>query len=163
MKKDKKQSFRPSSCHPNKPLHCRGLCRCCYEKWLKSVNKEYAERQAENQRKWAKANPDKMKEIERKRRERYKSDPKLKLKERNRGLLRKYGITDEEYLKMLEKQNGVCKLCRRPPNEKKFHVDHCHETGRIRGVLCHQCNWYLGVIERDVEILDRIKGYLELS
>lgn len=58
-------------------------------------------------------------------------------------LKRKYGITQEQWNEMYEKQGGVCALCKIPGRvgkHGKLAVDHCHETGRIRGLLCASCN-----------------------
>ncbi len=75
----------------------------------------------------------------------------------------KYGITEEEFNKMLENQGGRCKICN---SERKgrynFHVDHCHKTGRVRGLLCSNCNTTLGFYETRLEkIKDKILEYLK--
>lgn len=57
----------------------------------------------------------------------------------------RYGITPEEYDAMLVAQRWKCGVCRTDLLlEKRIHVDHCHHTGRVRGVLCHTCNVRLG-------------------
>ena len=72
--------------------------------------------------------------------------PELKLRDK---LQREYGITLEQYLALLAAQDGVCAICRTAPAEKKrLHVDHCHETGRVRALLCVACNTQLGAYER---------------
>jgi len=65
-------------------------------------------------------------------------------------LRKNYGITIDDYNKMFEEQNGCCKLCGRHQSEQKFRlcVDHNHETGRVRGLLCTRCNVGLGYYER---------------
>ena len=56
-----------------------------------------------------------------------------------------YGITQEDYNLLLEKQDGKCAICKRPPKEGKILcVDHCHGTGKVRGLLCHGCNTAIG-------------------
>ena len=56
-----------------------------------------------------------------------------------------YGITQEQYDLMLEKQQGNCAICKRPPKPNAvLCVDHCHGTGKIRGLLCHSCNTSIG-------------------
>ena len=59
----------------------------------------------------------------------------------------KYGLTPEDYDAKLIEQNGVCAICGKPPNKRRLHIDHCHETGRIRGLLCTGCNTRLGWYE----------------
>jgi hypothetical protein len=79
-----------------------------------------------------------------------------------RRKLRKFGLTLEEYERMLSLQEGLCKICRQPPNGKynQLHVDHCHATGVIRGLLCHSCNVSLGHMRDDINILLRAIHYL---
>jgi hypothetical protein len=78
----------------------------------------------------------------------------------------RYGITPEEYASLLSHQNGVCAICERPETGKANNgatrllaVDHCHKTGRIRGLLCGGCNYMLGVLE-DTERLQKANRYL---
>lgn len=61
--------------------------------------------------------------------------------------MREYGITLAEYEAMLESQNGVCARCRKPPGALRLAVDHDHETGRVRKLLCGPCNTWLGRLE----------------
>ena len=78
--------------------------------------------------------------------------------------LGKYGITAEQYNKMLAEQNGVCAICGRPPKTKRLHVDHDHKTGKIRALLCMMCNTKLGIIEHPKKIyLDYIKKWSEIQ
>lgn len=67
---------------------------------------------------------------------------------RNDLLKYKYGLTPERFEEMLTAQEGKCAICRRPPRPgKPFSIDHDHETGRVRGLLCQFCNVMLGFIE----------------
>ena len=61
-------------------------------------------------------------------------------KKRNQYLLRKYGITIEQYEKALKLQNYVCAICHKPPKTRRLAVDHCHKTKRVRGLLDMFCN-----------------------
>lgn len=65
-----------------------------------------------------------------------------------------------QYNEMLAGQGGGCALCGRKPGKTALHVDHCHESNRVRGILCHQCNWYMGTIDADPSIVDKIKEYI---
>ena len=59
---------------------------------------------------------------------------------------RRYGIAMAEYDNLLQRQNGRCAICKRAPYTKKgLVVDHCHRTGKIRGILCSRCNSALGL------------------
>ena len=76
-------------------------------------------------------------------------------------LRNKFDLTKEDYQEMLDAQQGVCRICRTPPASKKLAVDHCHATGKIRGLLCLQCNVAIGHLRDDPELLRRALAYLE--
>lgn len=64
-------------------------------------------------------------------------------------LVRKYGISLEDYNDMMEKQQGMCPICGSNLVPGRLtHVDHCHSTGKVRGLLCSPCNRALGAYER---------------
>ncbi len=60
---------------------------------------------------------------------------------------KKYGITEEERDQLLASQGGVCAICKTddPKSKLGWVIDHCHTSGRVRGVLCHRCNVMLGM------------------
>lgn len=63
-------------------------------------------------------------------------------------LRKRYGIDLAEYERLLAEQGGVCKVCHQPPFDGQcLHVDHDHETGQVRSLLCARCNWFIGSIE----------------
>lgn len=80
----------------------------------------------------------------------------------------KYGIGLADYQVMLSKQNGVCLICMRKANGvskwgsafKNLSVDHCHKTGKVRGLLCHRCNWLIGSVEDNPDLMKRAILYL---
>lgn len=78
---------------------------------------------------------------------------------------RAYGVSQEEFDRMAEAQNGVCLICGNPPSGKGksniLHVDHCHDTGRIRGLLCTNCNCGIGFFKDDPELVKKALFYLE--
>lgn len=77
-----------------------------------------------------------------------------------------FGITLVEYNERLEAQDGRCLLCFTPEAEARngvLDVDHDHESGRVRGLLCHRCNWALGILQDDPALLRRAADYLEAS
>lgn len=78
-----------------------------------------------------------------------------------------YGITLEDYDKMLAEQNGVCAICGKKETRKnkytgvcRLHIDHDHENGKVRGLLCSKCNMSLGGFNDDIEILNNAIDYL---
>lgn len=70
----------------------------------------------------------------------------------------RYGITQDQYLAMVEAQHGVCLICQEKPD--KLCIDHCHKTGRIRGLLCRKCNLALGHMDDDPVKLVRASQYI---
>tara|TARA_B100001250_G_C19601306_1_gene700751 strand:+ start:59 stop:481 length:423 start_codon:yes stop_codon:yes gene_type:complete len=80
---------------------------------------------------------------------------------RNGNLLRAYGITADEYDVLLETQGNVCAICREYPYQhKKLAVDHDHATGRVRGILCENCNRGIGMFKDRPELLQSAIEYL---
>lgn len=79
-----------------------------------------------------------------------------------RKRLRKYGLTQEQYDALFEKQYGVCAICKQPAGKPWFTlaIDHDHETGEVRGLLCVTCNTRLGFLETR---WDDILGYLKMQ
>jgi hypothetical protein len=82
---------------------------------------------------------------------------KIKPKARGRQLRYLYGITQEDYNNLLSSQNSKCAIC---GNERSLVVDHDHNTGKIRGLLCAQCNFMIGLASDDNAILTRAVEYL---
>lgn len=80
---------------------------------------------------------------------------------------RTYGIEPEDYYRMLEEQGSGCAICKsKVPGyngKKRFAIDHCHTTGKVRGVLCHPCNKALGSFKDDPEIMLEAVDYIKRS
>jgi ribosomal protein L37E len=101
---------------------------------------------ANYQREWRKNNPERAKHHEMKKR---------------------FGITGQDYDNMFEVQKGVCAICGQPEVAKDkdggprmMAVDHCHETGKVRGLLCTGCNTALGGFKDSAQLLEAAKNYL---
>ncbi|MFI2377736.1 endonuclease VII domain-containing protein [Streptomyces sp. NPDC018964] len=73
-------------------------------------------------------------------------------------LKRQYGLTEAERDELIASQGGVCCICLAAP---AAHVDHCHETGRVRGVLCFSCNAALGQFKDRPDAIRRAAAYVE--
>lgn len=82
---------------------------------------------------------------------------------RRANLKRLYGMTLEQFEQMLSDQKRQCKACGRsdPGGKGSFHVDRCHRTGKIRGLLCHWCNVALGHANDDLRRLNALVRYLQ--
>ena len=78
-------------------------------------------------------------------------------------LKKKYGITSEEYDRMLTEQNYSCYICHKHEDklDRSLAVDHCHETGKVRGLLCGNCNRFLGQINDNIDTASRLLEYLK--
>jgi hypothetical protein len=77
---------------------------------------------------------------------------------------RHFGITLKDYEDMLFKQNGVCAICLKEcKTGQRLAVDHCHTTGKVRGLLCMECNRGLGAFKDNVVVLTTAIKYLEDS
>ena len=79
----------------------------------------------------------------------------------------KYGITPEQYDEMVLAQGGVCAICKKADQTVawagRLHIDHCHTTGRVRGLLCSPCNIALGLIRDDPIVLLGMVDYLRAA
>lgn len=85
----------------------------------------------------------------------------MKAADRAGHLLRKYGITLAQYDDLLKRQAGCCAIChRRPRPDISLHVDHDHESGRVRGLLCFRCNNALGDLGDTARMVGRAVDYL---
>lgn len=134
------------------PKRCND-CRVVYER----------KRNAAKTAAWRAANPERAKEIQNyHNRRRLLSDEYRRLNN-ERMIKAKYGITRAELDVMIEAQAGRCAVCSGPPNGagKRLHIDHCHDTGRIRGLLCSNCNTMIGLAKNDPERLLLAAAYLE--
>lgn len=102
------------------------------------------------------------------------TDNNKKVSYRNKHLKKKYGITQYQYKLLFEKQNGRCAICGvglnflngtliKGSNRNPIDccIDHCHKTGKIRGLLCFHCNTALGHIFDNSEILSKMKDYID--
>jgi hypothetical protein len=169
----------PATCHPDRPHWARGMCTSCYQTWWKQENPErYAKRM--RKRRMATCHPDspvlardlcstcyraaRRSEPEYRERERAwhrkyqkeKSDARTPAERKHAALMSQYRMTLEQWHTMLVAQSGRCGGCGDPMTSP--HVDHCHDTGAIRGLLCTFCNSSLGYAKDDV---DRLRGLID--
>lgn len=137
---------RPVSayCKPCKKQHSKDNVesyRATRQRYYKSHKEEYLARSRQSKRR-----------------------PEVKAKARDAYLMRTYGITSEDYSRMIKAQGDLCAICRRSkPTSTRGHwqVDHCHKTGKVRGLLCHDCNVGLAKFKDNTEALIRAASYLK--
>ena len=109
----------------------KAACKSCRNSESKEWNLENKERKSETNRWWSKKN--------------------------------KYSISKEEYLSILESQNELCAICGKHYTDSLYghlYVDHCHSSGKVRGLLCNHCNTLLGMAKDSLDILDKARQYL---
>jgi len=128
------------SCHPERRYYAKGLCGKCY--W-KKYNTE-TDNRCEYGRKW------------------YHDHGGKRIKKSYE--LKRYGMSIEEFELLLESQNSKCAICEKGFGEGRREgacVDHCHETGNVRGLLCFLCNVSIGGFRDDPETVMKAAAYLE--
>lgn len=115
-------------------------------------------------RRYRKDHPDKAKEAD----ARHRATVRHGDYRREQRLRTVYGLTVDDYNAMLDRQNGTCAICDGPPKGPgsqygrfRFHVDHCHETNKVRGLLCGNCNTAIGLLGDDLKRFWAAIDYLE--
>jgi hypothetical protein len=113
-------------------------------------------------KRWRDANPEASRESHRRSWAVQREKPGVLAAKRDKAMVAKYGIDRPTFEAMVAKQGGACAICGGQPNGKgdRFHVDHCHTSGRIRGLLCHSCNTGLGLFADDPARLRAAITYL---
>lgn len=116
--------------------------------------------------KWRLRHPEKRRQIKNTSDRRNWAD-KTPEERRDHHLRRRYKITFDDFKKMVEEQDGKCLTCSKDLvliPDKLGHdaacVDHCHETGKVRGILCNNCNRAIGLVKEDIEVLRNMINYL---
>ncbi len=92
----------------------------------------------------------------------YRELPKeIRIKKRRKQLLDQYNLTEDQFNKMIISQNNLCAICNNPQTGNRLlAVDHCHKTGKVRGLLCTKCNNGIGNFNDNIEILNKAIHYL---
>jgi hypothetical protein len=123
--------WKGKQCSCGKPVHSRGMCISCYNKQYDAPERTPEERRASR-------------------------------------IKHRYGITADQYFEMVNARNNLCDVCRQPPSQEntrahwggKLCIDHCHKTGKVRGLLCNNCNLAVGY-GKTPENLNRAAEYLQ--
>ena len=80
------------------------------------------------------------------------------LRRADRARLKAYGINRGQYIAMMKDQDNACGICGN--TLVKPYIDHCHKSGKVRGLLCGKCNWALGMFNDDIDLLASATSYL---
>ena len=119
----------------------RSICKVCTNSNFAARRKLNPDKYNSQTKAWRKANPEKVVDI---------------------ALNTRFGITLDQYEQMLKSQNGLCALCKQSTSNmnRRLAVDHDHKTGKVRGLLCFNCNTSLSKFENE-EYFDRVMSYLD--
>lgn len=140
------------------PMGAGGLrseCKDCTKAYRARRYRADPAREIERVRDWQQANSEHLRAYRRE----YRKGRKVQ--DREGHLRRKFGITQGDYERMLAEQGGGCAICGRPPGRVSLHVDHDHESGRVRGLLCVSCNNALGQLQESHDLLVEAMRYLD--
>lgn len=135
----------PTCGHPEERVKGQGQCERCYDREYYSRPGK-AEAARARTAKWRREN------LERVRRTDFA-----------KHVRRKYGISIEQYDRFVAAQANRCAICgsRQSRGFERLCVDHCHDTGQIRGLLCHRCNTGIGLFVSDYSLLEAAAHYLD--
>jgi len=140
------KGIRPTACeHTDRIHYAHGLCEACDRRRRRHADPDFYRRESERQK------------------ARMLNTGKTEADRHREWYFRaKYGITHAEYDVMLAEQAGRCAICSGPPTGpgQRLHVDHCHTTGTVRGLLCGNCNTAIGLMADDPERLLSAAAYL---
>lgn len=174
-----------SKCEVEKPISefskHRGLkdghqawCKKCLGERNRRWFAENVERKRELNRRWRKYNADRVLSLRRKRyseradvilaqkRAWYAKQSAEAIRDRNRRRnLSRYGFTEKDYRDLLAKQGGGCAVCGAKHGKRKLSVDHCHDSNKVRGILCDGCNIGIGCLGDSPDRLRAAAKYLE--
>lgn len=143
-------------CHSDRAHTACGLCAPCYQRFNKGRAPELGRFVAQ----WSEVKAQAI--AARSHARKASVDKRRKGAEWRYVTLRyRYGLSREQHEAMVETQGNRCLICDAPPKPgAHLYVDHCHDTGRVRGLLCPSCNTAVGVVEKGADYLAKIGAYL---
>ena len=132
------------------------ICKHCQSEYRKEWYLKNKEKVKAKALKWGKDNKEL---IYKRKKDKWKNHPlKRKLYQKINHLKYKYGLTLEEYKKLKSKCDNKCMICNK---KRKLFIDHNHKTKQVRGLICHNCNFILGLAYDKLEILKNAYKYLK--
>lgn len=148
-------------------------CRECLKKIVKAKHAANPEPGRQRAAAWSRANPEKAEQNHKKSRtkrtskiksygKQWREENPKKLREKR---LKKYNLTLSEYETLLASQGAVCKICRQPESrhDTALSVDHCHISGKVRGLLCNGCNRGIGYLKDSYDVVLSAAQYLKAA
>lgn len=149
-----------SEFHANKNMGASSYCKPCQKGYMRAYYQKNKEKMKAQATEYYKENREKRLSQSKA----YNSDPENKRRWKCKDLQRRYGVTLEWYENKLEEQGGLCSICKYSSEDtegRRLAVDHCHETGEARGLLCSTCNTGLGLLKDSEEVLLAAIAYLQ--
>jgi hypothetical protein len=159
--------------HKGQPNDIRYECKKCSTRASAEWKKRNPEKNREAQRRWHAAHPEWSKERAKRYYQKHKErlnkghaeyNSRNPVKRMNYYRKHKFGMPYGTYEAMLAAQDGVCAICGSADPKRRgtqnFCVDHCHTTGKVRGLLCYSCNTALGHLNDDPEKIRKLISYL---
>lgn len=133
----------------------RQRCDTCTAQRKKQTDSAKAQR-------WRQADPDRYRKQAVAQHERRKAQPGYRQYHRERNLWYNYRLTPAELDAMVAAQGGVCAICGGGPNGpgSRLHIDHCHDSKKVRGLLCGKCNTAVGLLDDDPMRAEQLARYL---
>lgn len=154
--------FFPKGKRTDGTLGLNTRCKLCVRKASHAYYHENKAAVAKQSKEYRERNKERLRESKREYLHRESTQSRM----RNAHLQKKYGITLVDYARLLQKQNGLCAICKRPEDRRQWGklkplaVDHDHATGIVRGLLCHLCNSGIGNFIDDRTRLENARLYL---
>jgi hypothetical protein len=148
-------------CQSDTERYARGDCKICNNVCKAAWREAHPEERRSRDAAYRKAHPEK-----------YNTSGRASWRKANKEKIKMYwirktyGLTSEEYKKLLDDQKGVCYLCHQPETRKRrgallpLCLDHCHQSGKVRKFLCFRCNTVLGMVEEDPILVENLKTYI---
>jgi hypothetical protein len=148
-------------------------CKNAHQRAWVAQNPERAARITDRARKWRRNNPDRTAEYTRRKSAKpgFREEKREYMRgyyanldtseKRDRHYRRRYGISLAEYDEILLAQCGVCAICAEPPtDDEPLVVDHCHDSGQVRGLLCSTCNLAIGYLKDSPDYMLAAAAYI---
>ncbi len=142
--------YRATGMRDGHRSECKDCHRAKQQRWY-AANREHAIAEV---KRWQQENKEHLHDYRREYRQR------RSVEERDAYLKRTFGITQADYDDLLARQGGGCAICGKQPGKISLHVDHDHETGVVRGLLCVGCNNALGQFHDEPRLLLRAAEYV---
>jgi hypothetical protein len=136
----------------------RNECKACNNAAKLERYRKDPQRTIDRVTQWRRDNPERFAEYQRE----YRARPERKVADRAGHLKRKFGLSLEQYDEMLASQHGGCAICGDAPEANvSLHIDHDHDSGAVRGLLCFSCNGGLGQFKEEPDLIRAAAAYLD--